>query len=153
MPDESGTVSLSAPTLEPDLDLYEMALREWLPAGPRKEVMLMGFLHDPNADYNDPPAGFLDRFKDLPYRFGVASDARLPQPGEMESEGIMKGIREKASGKPAVIYYVYIKQMTEREIALETGWTGGPLYGSGLDLRATRVDGEWRLTVDAVWAD
>lgn len=133
--------------LEPDVALFEKAFRMLLRVHETNEVAFLSFGYNPDENvYLDPPEAFSERFKDLPYKLFPVSAARLPRDGEMVSKDGYRGVEEKETGKPGIVYFVQVKTRTDREILLEVGVYGGPLNGGGSELRAIKEDGKWILT-------
>jgi len=140
---------VSRVVLEPDWDLYEMVFRMRLPREATDKVIFISLGYDSKSEtYRDVPIGFIQRFRDLPYKVHPASAARLPYDDEevtVEGKRRYRGVEEKTTRKPGQIYFVTIKEKTRDGILLEVGFFGGPLYGGGTEFRATKENGKWQL--------
>ena len=168
----SGVAGVQSASLEPaeELEILELVFRDLLENRRPGEVCFIS-LGDRDGVWIDAPDSLLGRLADLGLELKKPSDARFPQPGEMEPDGRhYVPIRDGASGRRGSVYWVRIMKPGMRArlpfegldevfksipgapqsggnagIEVETGRVGGPLDGGGSWEVVRKEGGRWML--------
>jgi hypothetical protein len=128
-----------------DAAVLEAALRGRLRGEERDTTIFISIGSIEN--WQDPPADFLARLSDLPYRFKPVSKARFPKHGEMESPNRLRGVEDPVIGKRTWIYWAEIKNwVSDTRVRVDVGVWSGPLGGGGSICVFELRGGTWVLT-------
>ncbi|WP_144056756.1 hypothetical protein [Rhodopirellula europaea] len=94
----------------------------------------------------DPSATAMERLSGNGLNLLPASKARLPKPGEMESDNRYRGVEDPETGKRSYIYYASVtKWVDENTAEVSYGTYGGPLAGGGGEVVVEKKDGKWSI--------
>jgi len=122
---------------EDDLSLLETAYRKLIyrfePVDP---VFLSTGFDQQRLAYENPPPAVFTRLLDLKMQLRGASEA-------VSSEA---GVKEKETGKDAIVFVAHILQRNREGILLYCGYYKNERDSVGIECLATRSKGKWILT-------
>jgi len=94
----------------------------------------------------DPSTAAMKRLSEIGLNLLPASKARLPKPGEMESDNRYRGVEDPKTGKRSYIYHASVaKWIDDRTAEVSYGNYGGPLASGGGSVVVEKKGGQWSV--------